>query len=91
MNDPKKKNPDLQGEGNYDASRHYREGLEKSVKEGRSNELGEKAKEAIEGTEGEDLRKAEERGKRAFQSRIRHDARFYRLAKKVYWSVRALA
>ena len=34
---------------------------------------------------------AEERGKRAFQSRIRHDARFYRLAKKVYWSVRALA
>ncbi len=65
MNDPKKNNPDLQGEGNYDASRHYREGLEKSVKEGRSEELGEKAKKALEGSEGEDLRKAEEKGKKA--------------------------
>jgi hypothetical protein len=66
MNDPKKNaNPDLQGEGNYDASRHYREGLEKSVREGRAEELGEEAKEALEGPEGDALKKADEQGKRA--------------------------
>ncbi|HEY8076222.1 MAG TPA: hypothetical protein VIF62_18985 [Labilithrix sp.] len=62
---PDKKNPDLQGEGNYDASRHYREGLEKSVREGKSEELGKKAEEALEGQEGDALREADEKGKRS--------------------------
>ncbi len=56
---------DKSGEGNYDASRRYREGLEKSVKEGHAAELGEEAKKALEGSEGAELRKAEEQGKNA--------------------------
>ena len=56
---------DQSGEGNYDASRRYREGLEKSVQKGNSEELGKQAKEALEGSEGADLRRADERGKRA--------------------------
>lgn len=66
--DPKtsgvKGSKDLQGEGNYDATHHYNEGLEKSVQKGNAEELGEKAKKALEGPEGEELRKAEELGKR---------------------------
>jgi len=56
---PDPKNPDLQGEGNYDASRRYRAGLEKSVER-----LGHEAEEALEGDEGDELREAEEKGKR---------------------------
>jgi hypothetical protein len=56
---------DVIGEGNYDASKRYREGLEKSVREGKTEELGEKAKKALEGGEGKDLREAEEKGKNA--------------------------
>ena len=65
--DPKKNGiPEKNGgEGNYDASRRYREGLEKSVKQGNAEELGEKAKKALEGPEGEALRRAEEKGKNA--------------------------
>ena len=62
---PDNKDKDLQGEGNYDASRHYREGLEKSVREGKSDELGKKAEKALEGPEGDELRKADEKGKRS--------------------------
>jgi hypothetical protein len=57
-------NKDLQGEGNYDATHHYNEGLEKSVRKGDADELAEKAKKALEGKEGEELREAEERAKR---------------------------
>lgn len=56
---------DESGEGNYDASRRYREGLEKSVRKGNAEELGEEAKKALEGSEGAELRRAEEQGKRA--------------------------
>jgi len=56
---------DTTGEGNYDASRRYREGLEESVKKGNASELGEKAKKALDGSEGDALREAEEQGKRA--------------------------
>ena len=55
---------DLVGEGNYDATRRYRQGLEKSVQEGKAEELGEKAKKALEGEEGDELRRAEELGKK---------------------------
>jgi hypothetical protein len=55
---------DTTGEGNYDASRRYREGLEQSVKKGNASELGDKAKKALEGEEGDALRKAEEQAKR---------------------------
>lgn len=56
---------DQGGEGNYDASRRYRRGVERSVREGRSAELAEEAKRALESDEGEELRRAEERAKRA--------------------------
>lgn len=65
-NQPKKDaQGDTIGEGNYDASRRYREGLESSVEKGDASQLAEKAKKALEGKEGEDLRDAEEKGKRA--------------------------
>jgi hypothetical protein len=62
--DPKTLEGDQGGEGNYDASRRYRKGVEESVKKGDAGELAEKAKEALEGGEGEELREADERGKR---------------------------
>ena len=62
MNDPKPNNGDKSGEGNYDASRRYRQGLEESVKKGNAEELGEDAKKALDGNEGDALREAEKRG-----------------------------
>lgn len=59
---------DLQGEGNYDATHHYNEGLEKSVEKGNAEELAEKAKKALEGPEGDELRKAEEQAKHGSSS-----------------------
>lgn len=56
---------DTIGEGNYDASRRYREGLEKSVEKGDSEELAEKAAADLDGKEGDALRDAEEKAKRA--------------------------
>ena len=55
---------DTVGEGNYDASRRYREGLESSVEKGDAGELADKAKKALDGEEGAELREAEEKGKR---------------------------
>ena len=52
------------GEGNPDAARRYNEGVEKTVKEGHVDELAEKAKKALEGSEGGALRRAEEQGKK---------------------------
>ena len=63
-------NPKLQpdgdriGEGNPDAARRYNQGVEKTIKEGHVDELAEKAKEALEGSEGGELRRAEEQGKK---------------------------
>lgn len=53
----------VQGEGNYDATRRYNEGLKRSVEKGNADELAEKAKRALEGPEGKELREAEEIGK----------------------------
>jgi hypothetical protein len=59
------------GEGDPDAARRYNQGVEKTIKEGHVEELGEnveelgeKAKKALEGSEGDALRKAEEQGKK---------------------------
>jgi len=57
------KDEDLQGEGNYDATRRYDEGVKQSIQKGNTEELAEKAKKALEGPEGEELRKADEKGK----------------------------
>lgn len=53
------------GEGNYDATRRYDQGVERSVKKGNVEELAKKAERALEGSEGKELREAEQRGKRA--------------------------
>lgn len=52
------------GEGDPDAARRYNQGVEKTVKEGHVDELAEKAKKALDGSEGADLRRAEEQGKK---------------------------
>jgi hypothetical protein len=56
---------DRGGEGNYDASRRYADGVQQSVQKGRSGDLAEKAKEALEGDEADELRRAEQQGKNA--------------------------
>jgi hypothetical protein len=52
------------GEGNRAATRRYNEGLAKSVASGDSEALAKAAKQALDGTEREDLEKAEAEGKR---------------------------
>lgn len=54
---------DQSGEGNYEASRLYNEGLKKSVEKGDADALAEEARKALEGPEGDELRKADELGK----------------------------
>lgn len=65
-----------EGEGSREADRHYREGVKKTVESGRVEELGEEAKEALEGEEGDELRRAEkeakERGKHVPAQQPRH-------------------
>lgn len=53
----------VQGEGNYDATHRYNKGVEESVEKGNAEELAEKAKKALEGPEGDELRDADEQGK----------------------------
>src|SRR5438128_394465 len=57
-------NGDRMGEGNPDAARRYDQGVEKTIREGKVDELAEKAKKALESPEGDELRRAEERGKK---------------------------
>ncbi len=57
------KSPTVEGEGSYTATHHYNDGLAKSIREGRSEELADAAKKALEGPEGPSLREAEKVGK----------------------------
>lgn len=52
-----------EGEGNRTADRQYREGVRRHVKSGASADAAEKAQQALEGGEAEELRKAEESAK----------------------------
>lgn len=65
-NDKPNRQPDGDriGEGNPDAAQRYNQGLEKTIKEGHVSELAEKAKKALEGPEGDELRRADEQGKK---------------------------
>jgi hypothetical protein len=57
-------NKGVQGEGNYDAAREYDEQTsEHAADKERVKQEAEAAKKALEGEEGEELRKAEEEGK----------------------------
>jgi len=54
----------VEGEGSYSATRAYNENLARALSDKRSIEQGaERARRAVEGTEGPALRKAEKRGK----------------------------
>jgi hypothetical protein len=52
-----------EGEGSRTAARRYNEGVARTMKEGHVDELAKKAKDALEGPEGDELRRAEEEGK----------------------------
>lgn len=56
--------PALEGEGNYTAARRYDEGVQRSVAQGDGDKLAEEAAEALDGPEGNELRKAEQAAKR---------------------------
>lgn len=62
--DPEADATQLEGEGSYTATRRYDEGVERSVAEGKTDELARKAAAALDGPEGDELRKAEQAAKR---------------------------
>jgi hypothetical protein len=66
------RNPDLQGEGNRDADRQYREAAERHAKSGKSEAEGRAAEEALEGDESKTLADAEKAGKAGPKAPARH-------------------
>jgi hypothetical protein len=60
--DPKKTDPKIEGEGSRSADRHYREGVEKTVRKGHVDEDAERARRDVE-ERPEEYRRAEEEGK----------------------------
>jgi hypothetical protein len=66
----------LEGEGSYSATRGYNRGLARAVADKSSIERGaERARRAVEGREGPELRAAEERGRRGPRAAKRARAR----------------
>jgi hypothetical protein len=70
MNDTKKpvdtkqsEQQGVEGEGSYTATHNYDRAVQDSVKKGNSERLGQEAKKALDGAEGEELRNAEKAGK----------------------------
>ncbi|WP_437952886.1 hypothetical protein WME98_20850 [Sorangium sp. So ce296] len=55
---------DIEGEGNHTADRRYREGVQRSVKDGKIEQHAEEAAEALDGPEGDALREAQEATRR---------------------------
>jgi hypothetical protein len=51
-------NNEIQGEGNYDASRRYRAEQEKFAKSGKVDKKAHEAEDALDGPEGAELEKA---------------------------------
>ena len=60
-----KRDSDVKGEGNYTATRNFDRAQEKFVQTHKKSipEMGEKAKEALDGPEGKELRDAEKAAK----------------------------
>lgn len=58
----KKKNPDLQGEGNYEAARRYDKATTDFVQSGKVDEAARNARPKNE-TEADEMQKAEQQGK----------------------------
>jgi Fe-Mn family superoxide dismutase len=53
----------VEGEGSYTATREYNKGVAESVAAGKSDEQAQAAKKALDGKEGEELKRAEAEGK----------------------------
>jgi hypothetical protein len=66
MADPKAKTPSnaVEGEGSYTGTRRYNEHLAEHQREADIDKLAEQAREAVEGDEAEELKRAEEAGRR---------------------------
>ena len=58
MADTPKPDPDIQGEGNYDAARRYRQGQETFAKSGEVEKKAREAEDALDGPEGTELEQA---------------------------------
>lgn len=52
-----------EGEGSRTAAHHYADGVKRTIESGKVDALAEKARQSVEGAEGETLRKAEKIGK----------------------------
>lgn len=70
MADRKNNDRGVQGEGDYQSARVYKRDIDKFMKEksGQIGDMAHDAEQAVEGPEGKDLEKAEEKGK----SKARH-------------------
>ena len=53
----------IEGEGNYTAAREYDQAQERFAKSGKVEQSAKEARDALEGAEGNDLRRAEKVGK----------------------------
>ena len=62
--DTRRKDPKVEGEGSYSAAREYDREVEKTVKSGKVEQKAKAAKRAVDGSEGDALRRAEAEGKR---------------------------
>lgn len=56
--------PKIEGEGSYEATHRYNSAVERHAREGDVDGLAKKAAEALDGPEGDELRKAEAEGRR---------------------------
>jgi len=63
----KPKNAGLEGEGSYEGTREYNKHLAEHSKKADVDALADKARKAVEGPEGSELKEAEEQGKRGPQ------------------------
>jgi hypothetical protein len=58
MTQSPKPEPDIQGEGNYDAARRYRKAQEEFARSGKVEQKAREAEDALDGPEGAELEKA---------------------------------
>ena len=59
-----KQTEEVEGEGSYQATHRYNEAVSRHAQNGDTERLAKEAAEALDGPEGEELRKAEEEAKR---------------------------
>lgn len=65
----------IEGEGSYTGTRRYDERLKKHIQSEDPEALGKRAKQALEGDEGGELRDAEQRAKRGPPPKPEHSQR----------------